>query len=151
MINTPAADTPGSVPAGLDAVQVLRNVGLARRQERAARTKKLIMATCWADCQPPESIAPHQLAIPGRDRPIHDRDGIPEQTGDVKLGPLARREHNSITHGPWNRRQPQPGTHLFRAPHGKIILVNETGNHGLGQGPFAHRIWQAAAPQDNAT
>ncbi|SDS02000.1 DUF222 domain-containing protein [Microlunatus soli] len=101
----------------------------------------------------PGSVFPYSGSV-GRhvdqDHSIPYRDGIPDQTGDVKLGPLARREHNSITHGPWNRRQPQPGTHLFRAPHGKIILVNETGNHDLGQGPFAHRVWQAAAPQNNA-
>lgn len=101
----------------------------------------------------PGSVFPYSGSI-GRhldqDHSIPYREGIHDQTGDSKLGPLARREHNGFTHGPWNRRQPQPGTHLFRAPHGRVILVNETGSHDLGQGTFAHRIWQAAAPENRA-
>ncbi|SDS95428.1 hypothetical protein SAMN04489812_3615 [Microlunatus soli] len=45
---------------------------------------------------------------------------------------------------------PSPEHTCSGLPHGKIILVNETGNHDLGQGPFAHQVWQAAAPQNNA-
>ena len=62
--------------------QVLRNVGIASRQERAARNKKLIMAARWADCYPAESIDPHQLQIPGGNRPIHPGgEGTPEMAG----------------------------------------------------------------------
>ncbi|QDP97712.1 hypothetical protein FOE78_18955 [Microlunatus elymi] len=75
------------------------------------------------------------------------RDGVPGQTREDNLAPLGRREHNLITHGLWNRRQPEPGTFLFRAPHGKVFLVNSTGTHDLGEGPFAHQIWHAATPE----
>ncbi|QDP95971.1 hypothetical protein FOE78_08710 [Microlunatus elymi] len=74
------------------------------------------------------------------------RPGRTGQTRENNLGPEARPEHRVITHGLWNRRQPEPGTVLFRAPYGRVFLVNSTGAHDLGEGPFAHHIWQAAAP-----
>jgi hypothetical protein len=81
------------------------------------------------------------------DHAIPYREGVAGQTGDDKVNPVARREHRPITHGRWNRRMPQPGTVVFRAPHGRVILVNETGSHDFGRGQFAYRIWDAAAPR----
>ena len=73
--------------------------------------------------------------------------GLPGQTREDNLIPAGRREHNVFTHGPgWGRRRPSPGTILFRAPHGRIFLVNQTGSHDLGQDSFAQHIWHAAAP-----
>jgi hypothetical protein len=46
--------------------------------------------------------------------------------------------------------QPEPGTWLWRSPHGRIHLVNATGTHRLGNTPFAQAIWHAATdpPQE---
>jgi hypothetical protein len=52
------------------------------------------------------------------------RGGPPGQTSIAKLSPAARTEHRTITHGGWQRRQPEPGTMLFRAPHGDVYLTN---------------------------
>ena len=82
------------------------------------------------------------------DHSVPYRDCLSGQTREDNLGPMARREHNLITHGPWNRRQPEPGTYVFRAPRGRVFLVNSTGTHDLGEGRFAHQIWQSATPQD---
>ncbi|QDP98252.1 HNH endonuclease [Microlunatus elymi] len=77
------------------------------------------------------------------------RDGVPGQTREDNLAPLSRSEHNLITRGLWNRRQPEPGTFLFRAPHGRVLLVNQTGTHDLGDSRFADQIWHCAAPQQS--
>ena len=41
-------------------------------------------------------------------------------------------------------RQPEPGTWVWRTPHGRIFLVNSSGTHPLGKSAFARRIWRAA-------
>ena len=56
-----------------------------------------------------------------------------------------RTNHNQKTHGGWQVRQPEPGTWLWRSPHGRIYLVNATGTHPLGDTPYAQTIWDAAA------
>jgi hypothetical protein len=58
--------------------------------------------------------------------------GPPGQTRIGNLGPCVRRHHNQKTHGGWHVRQPEPGTWLWRSPHGRIYLVNATGTHPLG-------------------
>ncbi|SDR93448.1 DUF222 domain-containing protein [Microlunatus soli] len=73
-------------------------------------------------------------------------EGLPAQTREDNLGPNGRREHNVITHGLWKRRRAEPGTFLFRAPDGRVFLVNATGSYDLGRGQFAQHIWQLAAP-----
>ncbi len=74
-----------------------------------------------------------------------DRGGPPGQTRLGNLGPHVRRHHNQKTHGRWQVRQPEPGTWLWRSPHGRIYLVNGTGTHPLGDTPYAQTIWDAAA------
>ena len=74
--------------------------------------------------------------------------GISAQTREDNLAPAGRREHNVITHQPgWSRRRVAPEAVLFRAPHGNIYLVNQTGSHDLGRGDYAYQLWHAAAPQ----
>jgi hypothetical protein len=74
-----------------------------------------------------------------------DRGGPPGQTRIGNLGPHVRRHHNVKTHGRWQVRQPEPGTWLWRSPHGRIYLVNATGTHPLGNTEYAQTIWHAAA------
>jgi hypothetical protein len=82
-----------------------------------------------------------------------DKGGPPGQTRLGNLGPHIRRHHNQKTHGAWQVRQPEPGTWLWRSPHGRIYLVNTAGTHPLGDTEFANAIWDAAAgpPQDLAS
>ncbi len=79
-------------------------------------------------------------------RPM-DEGGPPGQTGTDHLTPLAKREHRAITHGGWQRRQPEPDTMVFRSPHGDIRVTNYSGTHDLGDGAFARAVWAAAGPQ----
>ena len=80
-----------------------------------------------------------------------DKGGPPGQTRIGNLGPQLRRHHNYKTHGGWQVGQPEPGTWLWRAPHGRIYLVNTTGTHPLGDSQFAQAIWRAASqPQERA-
>jgi hypothetical protein len=107
----------------------------------------------------PADVFPYAAAV---SRPIDvdhtipylhpDRGGSPGQTRLGNLGPHVRRHHNQKTHGRWQVRQPEPGTWLWRSPHGRIYLVNGTGTHPLGDTEFAAAIWRAAAgpPQNLA-
>jgi hypothetical protein len=74
------------------------------------------------------------------------RGGPPGQTGVHSLGPLIRFEHGVKTHSRWQVRQPESGVWLWRSPHGAYYLVTNAGTHTLGDGPFARRLWRAAAP-----
>jgi hypothetical protein len=73
------------------------------------------------------------------------RGGQPGQTSVGNLGPLTRTEHRHKTFGRWRLRQPEPGTHLWRSPHGHIFLVTDLGTHDLGKTGFAKAIWRAAS------
>jgi hypothetical protein len=73
------------------------------------------------------------------------RGGPPGQTGVHGLGPLIRFEHRIKTHSRWQVRQPEPGVWIWRSPNHYYYLVTNTGTHNLGDGPFARRIWRAAA------
>src|SRR5690606_10774610 len=76
-------------------------------------------------------------------------DGPPGQTRIGNLAPLGRFEHRLVTHGHWSRRQPEPGTLLFRAPHGQILLVDPNGTHALADTPYTQHLWETAAPQND--
>ncbi|SDT21237.1 hypothetical protein [Microlunatus soli] len=97
----------------------------------------------------PGSMFPFSGAV-GRhldlDHNIPFVEGLPAQTREDNLSPNGRREHNVITHGLWKRRRPEPGTFLFRAPEGRVFLVDATGSHDLGCGQFAQHLWKSAAP-----
>ncbi|MFW6597827.1 hypothetical protein ACOCHS_04800, partial [Propionibacteriaceae bacterium Y2011] len=82
------------------------------------------------------------------DHTIPYRPGCgPGQTRIANLAPLSRLEHRLVTHGDWSRRQPEPGTLLFRAPHGHIYLVDHNGTHPLGTTSFAQAVWNTATPE----
>jgi hypothetical protein len=73
------------------------------------------------------------------------RGGSTGQTGVHNLGPLSRLEHRIKTHSRWQVRQPEPGVWIWRSPHRAYYLVTNTGTQHLGDGPFARRVWKAAA------
>jgi hypothetical protein len=101
----------------------------------------------------PASTFPWSTATAGFDldhvRPFipRMRGGPPGQTRIGNLTPNTRAEHRAVTHGGWHRRQPDPGTMLYRAPHGDVYLTNQSGTHDLGDGTFAHAIWSIAEDQ----
>lgn len=70
--------------------------------------------------------------------------GPPGQTGLHNLGPLARSEHRPKTFGRMKVRQPWPGTYVWRARFGRVLIVNDTGTHDLGKEGFAQRVWSLA-------
>jgi hypothetical protein len=72
------------------------------------------------------------------------RGGPPGQTGIDTLGPLSRPAHRATTHGRWRRRQPDPGTFVWRSPNGWVHLVTNQGTLTLGTSDFARTIWHAA-------
>ena len=77
-----------------------------------------------------------------------DRGGPTGQTRPGNLGPYVRAHHRLLTHGRWLRRQPEPGTFLYRTPTGHIYLVTNQGTHRLGNGDFAQAVWQATSHAD---
>jgi hypothetical protein len=81
---------------------------------------------------------------PSRGRP-------PGQTGLHNLGPLSRGHHRAVTFGLWRRRQPEPGTYVFRTPHGYVFVVTNQGTINLGSNDFAADIWRRAQqPHEHA-
>ncbi|QDP97841.1 DUF222 domain-containing protein [Microlunatus elymi] len=72
----------------------------------------------------------------------------PGQTGLHNLGPLGETEHRIKTHGGWSVRQPVPGTYVWRTRYGRVVVVNDSGSHDLGDNPFAHAVWHAAVAAD---
>ena len=71
-----------------------------------------------------------------------DKGGPPGQTRIGNLGPHIRYHHRVKTFGGWQVWQPEPGTWLWRSPHGWIYLVNATGTHPFGNTQFAQAIWR---------
>ena len=101
----------------------------------------------------PADVFPYAAAVSRRIDLDHtipylnpDKGGPPGQTRIGNLGPHARRNHRLKTHAGWQVRQPEPGTWLWRSPHGRIYLVNATGTHPLGNTTYAQTIWHAASP-----
>ena len=75
------------------------------------------------------------------------RGGPPGQTGLHNLGPLTRSHHRAVTFGRWHRRQPEPGTYVFRSPNGHVFLVTNQGTLRLGSGAFGHAVWAASTAE----
>ena len=69
------------------------------------------------------------------------RGGPPGQTGLHNLGPLTRSHHRAVTFGGWRRRQPDPGTYVFRSPNGHVFLTSNQGTLRLGRSAFSRALW----------
>jgi hypothetical protein len=100
----------------------------------------------------PADVFPYAAAVSRRIDLDHtipylspDKGGPPGQTKIGNLGPHTRYHHRLKTHAGWQVRQPEPGTWLWRSPHGWIYLVKASGTHPLGDTQFAQAIWRAAA------
>ncbi|QDP96400.1 hypothetical protein FOE78_11245 [Microlunatus elymi] len=87
--------------------------------------------------QADHTIAYRRTGGPGGNAP-------PGQTGLHNLGPLGQTEHRIKTHGGWSARQPVPGTYVWRTRYGRVLIVNDSGSHDLGNNRFATAVWHAA-------
>ena len=101
----------------------------------------------------PADVFPYAAAVSRRIDLDHtipylnpDQGGPPGQTRIGNLGPHTRYHHRLKTHAGWQVRQPEPGTWLWRSPHGRIYLVNATGTHPLGNTTYTQTIWHATSP-----
>jgi hypothetical protein len=79
-----------------------------------------------------------------------DYGGPPGQTRFDNLGPMARSSHRAVTHGGWQKHQPEPGYYLHRSPCGYVYLVTNQGTLALGRTDFSRAVWNAAEPQPDA-
>ncbi len=77
----------------------------------------------WSPSRSRRMDTDHTVPWSRRARPPDD-----PQTRIGNLGFLTRSEHRIKTHAPgWQHRQPQPGTHTWRTPHGYHLTVDNTG------------------------
>jgi hypothetical protein len=74
-----------------------------------------------------------------------DYGGPPGQTARGNLGPFARPGHRAVTHGGWQKHQPEPGYFVIRSPLGYVYLVTNQGTLGLGRTPFSAAVWEASS------
>ncbi len=79
----------------------------------------------------PARVADHDHVVPYRS----PAEGGPAgQTSTRNLAPLGRHHHRVKTHGAgWVHRQPVPGVHYWRTPHGHWARVDQHGTHTLGR------------------
>lgn len=76
-----------------------------------------------------------------------DYGGPPGQTARDNLGPFARPGHRAVTHGGWQKHQPEPGYYAHRSPTGYVYLVTNQGTLALGRTVFSAAVWEASAPR----
>src|SRR5829696_1911862 len=76
-----------------------------------------------------------------------DYGGPPGQTRLGNLGPMARPGHRAVTHGGWQKHQPEPGHFVHRSPIGYVYLVTNQGTLALGRTNFSNAVWQASIPK----
>jgi hypothetical protein len=60
----------------------------------------------------------------------HARGGV---TCTCQLAPLCRRHHRLKTHGGWTYTILEPGSYLWRSPHGYHYLRDHTGTHDVSR------------------
>ena len=79
-----------------------------------------------------------------------DYGGPPGQTRLGNLGPMARPGHRAVTHGGWQKHQPEPGYFVHRSPTGYVYLVTNQGTLALGRTAFSAAVWKASQPKPAA-
>jgi len=85
----------------------------------------------------PVEVFPHGTLASRRadhDHVVPYRPGATSQTSTDNIAPLARHHHRVKTHGRgWVHRQPVPGVHYWRTPHGHWARVDHRGTQNLGR------------------
>jgi hypothetical protein len=122
--------------AGLDPAATLDRLSGNRAAREAAeipeRIREAIRLINPADAFPYASSTSRNLDL---DHTIAyrppDHGGPPGQTRVGNLAPLTRPHHRIKTHSRWQARQPFPGVLIWRSPHGRMYLVDQTGTRRL--------------------
>ena len=79
-----------------------------------------------------------------------DYGGPPGQTRLGNLGPMPRPGHRAVTHGGWQKHQPESGYFVHRSPIGYVYLVTNQGTLALGRTDFSNTVWEASMPKPAA-
>ena len=79
-----------------------------------------------------------------------DYGGPPGQTQLGNLGPMGRPSHRAVTHGGWDKHQPEPGYFVHRSPNGYVYLVTNQGTLALGRTDFSAAVLETGAPKPAA-
>ncbi len=105
----------------------------------------------------PRDVFPYAVSTSRRlemDHPVPylspGNGGEPGQTNTGNAAPLVRFHHRLKTHGRWRLRQAEPGTYLWRSPHGWYWLTDHTGTHPLTR-YIGETLWDALQKQPSAT
>jgi hypothetical protein len=76
-----------------------------------------------------------------------DYGGPPGQTRLGNLGPFGRPGHRAVTHGGWQKHQPEPGYFVHHSPCGYVYIVTNQGTLALGRTDFSAAVWEASKPK----
>jgi hypothetical protein len=119
--------------------------------EIPARLRAAVRAKQIADVFPFGTCLSEKMDLDHTERYVPmDYGGPPGQTRLDNLGPMARPSHRAVTHGGWQKHQPEPGYFLHRSPIGYIYLVTNQGTLALGRTDFSAAVWEAAKPKPAA-
>ena len=105
----------------------------------------------------PRDVFPYAVSTSRRrdiDHPLPylppERGGPPGQTRLDNAAPMTRFHHRLKTFAGWHVRQPEPGTYLWRSPHGHYWLTTITGTHPLPE-RVGRTLWHALDAPDSRT
>ena len=119
--------------------------------EIPARLRAAVRVRQIADVFPFGTCLSSKMDIDHTERYVSmDYGGPPGQTRLSNLGPFTRPGHRAVTHGGWQKHQPEPGYYVHRSPTGYTYLVTNQGTLALGRTPFSAAIWEAATPKPSA-
>jgi hypothetical protein len=112
------------------------------RLRAAVRTRQVADVFPFGTCLSPHMDLDHtERCVPT------DYGGPPGQTRLGNLGPFARPGHRAVTHGGWQKHQPEPGYFVHRSPCGYIYLVSNQGTLALSRTTFSAAVWDASKPK----
>jgi hypothetical protein len=114
--------------------------------EIPARLRAVVRARQIADIFPYGTCLSENMDLDHTERHVPmDYGGPPGQTRLGNLGPMARPGHRAVTHGGWQKHQPEPGYFIHRSPNGYVYLVTNQGTLALGRTSFSAAVWEASA------
>jgi hypothetical protein len=116
-----------------------------RRLRAAVRAQQIADIFPFGSCLSPSMDLDHTA----RYVPM-DYGGPPGQTARGNLGPFVRSGHRAVTHGGWQKHQPEPGYYVHRSPTGYVYLVTNQGTLALGRTAFSAAVWEASRPKQAA-
>jgi hypothetical protein len=104
--------------------------------EFPASTREAIHTLMPRDAFPYAACTSRRVDIDHPDPYRWPAPGAPPEPGQTNTGnaaPMTRLHHRIKTHGRWRLRQLEPGTYLWRSPHGWYWLTGTTGTHPLSK------------------